>query len=161
MTDEQLSAAVGEQLRARRWKLAVAESCTGGLLGHLITEVAGSSDYFVGGVIVYSNEAKEELLAVPRETLEHHGAVSEPAARQMALGVRRLLGADVGLSVTGIAGPGGGSADKPVGLVYVALDADDGQECRRVVWDGDRHENKARSARAALGMLWEYLAPRA
>ena len=161
MTDEQLSAAVGEQLRARRWRLAVAESCTGGLLGHLITEVAGSSDYFVGGVIVYSNEAKEKLLAVPPETLEHHGAVSEPAARQMALGVRRLLRADVGLSVTGIAGPGGGSADKPVGLVYVALDADDGQECRRIVLDGDRHENKARSARAALGMLWEYLASRA
>jgi len=157
MTDEQLAAAVGEVLRARRWKLALAESCTGGLVGHLVTNVAGSSGYFVGGVIAYSNEAKEQLLGVPRDTLARHGAVSEPAAREMAHGARRLLGADVALSVTGIAGPGGGSPDKPVGLVYVALDVADRQECRRFVWGGDREQNKAHSARAALEMLRDYL----
>jgi PncC family amidohydrolase len=154
----QLAAAVGEQLRARGWHLAVAESCTGGLVGHWITEVAGSSDYFLGGVVAYSNQAKAQLLGVRPGTLLQHGAVSEATAREMAAGVRRLLGADVALAVTGIAGPGGGTPEKPVGLVYIALDAPDRQICRRHVWKGDRAANKARSAQAALALLRDYLA---
>ncbi len=157
MTDDELSATVGELLRARRWTLAVAESCTGGLLGHLITDVAGSSDYFAGGVISYSNAAKEQLLGVQQQTLVDHGAVSEATAREMAHGGRQLLQADVALAVTGIAGPGGGTPEKPVGLVYVALDAGDGGACRRFVWNGSRKENKARSARAALDLLLDHL----
>jgi PncC family amidohydrolase len=157
MADNQLSVPVGDLLRARGWRLAVAESCTGGLVGHLITDVAGSSDYFAGGVIAYSNEAKMELLGVRADTLAQHGAVSEPAAREMAAGVRRLFGADVALSVTGIAGPGGGTPDKPVGLVHIGLDAAGGQVCRRYVWDGDRTANKVQSARAALELLKEWL----
>lgn len=157
MSDANLAREVGELLRARGWRLAVAESCTGGLVGHLITDVAGSSDYFAGGVIAYSNEAKMELLGVRAETLAQHGAVSEAAAREMAAGARRLLGADVALSVTGIAGPGGGTPEKPVGLVYIALDVTGGQVCRRYVWDGDRAANKVQSARAALELLGSWL----
>ena len=153
-----LTSVLGDLLRARGWRLAVAESCTGGLVGHLVTDVAGSSDYFVGGVIAYSNAAKMELLGVRPETLAQHGAVSEETAREMAVGVRRLLGADVALAVTGIAGPAGGTPDKPVGLVYIALDAVNGQVCRRFVWNGDRAANKAESARAALVMLSQWLA---
>ena len=158
MEETDLATTIGDLLRARGWRLAVAESCTGGLLGHLITDVAGSSDYFVGGVIAYSNAAKMELLGVRPETLAQHGAVSAETAREMAAGVRRLLGADVALSVTGIAGPGGGTPDKPVGLVFIALDAVNGQVCRRFVWDGDRAANKAASAGAALTLLSQWLA---
>ncbi len=157
MTEAELARTVGDVLRARGWTLAVAESCTGGLLGHLITDVAGSSDYFVGGVIAYSNAAKQELLGVRTATLAQYGAVSEPAAREMAARARHLLRADVALAVTGIAGPGGGTLEKPVGLVYIALDAADRRECRRYVWDGDRTTNKLQSARAALTILCEWL----
>lgn len=153
----QLAAAVGEQLRAHGWRLAVAESCTGGLLGHWITEIAGSSDYFLGGVIAYSNQAKEQLLGVRPSTLLQYGAVSEATAREMAAGVRQRFGADLALAVTGIAGPGGGTPEKPVGLVYIALDAPDRQICRRYVWQGDRAANKAHSAHAALVLLRDYL----
>jgi PncC family amidohydrolase len=148
---------VGELLSQPGWTLAVAESCTGGLLGHLITGVSGSSAYFEGGIISYSNEAKERLLGVPHETLVQHGAVSEETALAMARGARRLLGTDVALSVTGIAGPTGGSADKPVGLVYVGLAAEDAELCEKHVWQGDRAQNKALSAEAALDLLLRYL----
>lgn len=157
MDSLQLATAVGEQLRARGWHLAVAESCTGGLVGHWITEIAGSSDYFLGGVIAYSNQAKEQLLGVHRGTLLQYGAVSEATAREMAAGVRKLLGADVALAVTGIAGPSGGTPEKPVGLVYIALDTPDRQICRCHIWDGDRAANKAHSAHAALALLHDYL----
>jgi PncC family amidohydrolase len=157
MSEAHLAKVVGELLRARGWRLAVAESCTGGLVGHLITDVAGSSDYFAGGVIAYSNEAKHELLGVRTQTLAQHGAVSDATAREMAAGARRLFGADVALSVTGIAGPGGGTPDKPVGLVYIALDAADRPVCRCYVWDGDRAANKMQSARAALELLGNWL----
>lgn len=148
---------VGELLRSRGLTLSVAESCTGGLLGHRLTNVPGSSDYFVGGVTAYSYEAKERILNVRHDTLYDCGAVSEHTALEMARGVRRLFGTDLALSVTGIAGPGGGMPDKPVGLVYIALSARDQDICQRFVWEGDREENKAYSVQAALEMLLAYL----
>jgi PncC family amidohydrolase len=160
-SQQSLEEQVGELLSRRGWTLAVAESCTGGLLGHLITNVSGSSAYFQGGVISYSNEAKEELLGVPHETLVEHGAVSKETALAMARGARRLLGVDVALSVTGIAGPTGGTEEKPVGLVYVALAAEGTELWERHVWPGDRSQNKALSAEAALKVLLRYLDSRA
>ncbi len=158
MQDSTLENEVGERLRARGMTLAVAESCTGGLLGSRITDVPGSSDYFAGGVIAYSNRAKESVLGVPADLLARHGAVSREVALAMARGARRLLGADVALSTTGIAGPTGGTPEKPVGLVYVALAAGDREECERHVWPGDRVENKRLSAEAALSLLKRHLA---
>ncbi len=157
MAEKKLESVAGELLRERRMTLAVAESCTGGLLGHLVTNISGSSDYFVGGIISYSNDAKERILLVRGETLQEHGAVSEETAREMARGARRLLRADVALAVTGIAGPGGGTAEKPVGLTYLALATADHEICHKFVWDGDRASNKMSSARAALEMLIDYL----
>jgi len=151
---------VGELLTQQGLTLALAESCTGGLLGHRITNVPGSSAYLIGGVVAYAYEAKERILGVRHETLYDHGAVSEETAREMARGVRRLLLADVGISVTGIAGPGGGLPQKPVGLVFIALSARDLERCERYVWPYDRQGNKAASADAALTMLLQYLESR-
>jgi len=151
---------IGALLLTQRLTLTTAESCTGGLLGHRITNVPGSSAYYLGGFVAYANEAKETLLSVRHETLLAHGAVSEETAREMARGGRRQMGADVGLSVTGIAGPTGGTPDKPVGLVYVALSAADVELCQRHVWQGDRLANKERSADAALQLLLAYLQDR-
>jgi PncC family amidohydrolase len=153
----ELEKQVGELLSQRGWTLAVAESCTGGLIGHRITNVSGSSGYFEGGVISYSNEAKEQTLGVPHETLADHGAVSEEAALAMAQGVRRLFGTDIALSVTGIAGPTGGTPEKPVGLVYIGLTAEGVELCEKHIWEGDRAQNKQDSAEAALKLLAEYL----
>jgi PncC family amidohydrolase len=156
-TEDDLEIAVGRLLREQGLTLAVAESCTGGLVGHRITNVPGSSDYYRGSITAYACDVKEALLHVRGETLADHGAVSEQAAREMAEGVRRAIGSDVGVSVTGIAGPTGGTAEKPVGLVYIALVAPDGEWVERHVWAGDRLENKARSADAALDLLRRYL----
>ena len=139
----------------RGLKLAVAESCTGGLVADAITDVSGSSGYFAGGVVSYSNEAKERLLDVPGDVLTAHGAVSAQVAKAMATGARERFGADLAGSVTGIAGPDGGSAAKPVGLTYVAVADADGVEVRRHVWSGDRIENKRASAEALLELLLE------
>jgi len=152
-----LEAEIGELLRAKGLTLATAESCTGGLLGHLITNVSGSSDYFLGGVITYSDEAKERLLGVAHETLAKHGAVSETTALEMARGAKNLFGADLALATTGIAGPGGGTEEKPVGLVYIALATPDGELCERHIWPEDRLGNKRSSAERALALLKEYL----
>ncbi len=160
MTEERLESIVGELVRLQDLTLSVAESCTGGLLGHRLTNVPGSSDYFIGGVVAYSYDAKERVLGVRHDTLYDHGAVSEQTALEMARGARRLFGTDVALSVTGIAGPGGGMPDKPVGLVYIALSARDQEECHRFVWEGDREANKAHSAQAALELLMAYLRDR-
>ena len=149
---------VQDRFLASGWTLATAESCTGGLLAHLLTEVPGSSEYFSGGIVCYTNEAKVTVAGVPRETLEAHGAVSAQVAVAMAEGVRARLGADVAVAVTGIAGPGGGSEAKPVGLTYVALADAAGHEVRRHLWHGDRHENKLASAEAALMLLLDRLA---
>jgi PncC family amidohydrolase len=143
-----------------RGGLATAESCTGGLIADHITDTPGSSDYFLGGVVTYSNALKEALLGVRHETLVAHGAVSEPTARQMAYGARERLGADVALAVTGIAGPTGGTSEKPVGLVYLALSAPDADLCERHIWHGDRRSNKEASAAAALSLLLRYLEQR-
>jgi PncC family amidohydrolase len=144
--------------------IAVAESCTGGLIAHQLTNVSGSSVYFMGGVVAYSNEVKERVLGVSGETLAAYGAVSEECAREMARGARRLFDTDVAISSTGIAGPTGGTPQKPVGLVYVALAAQDMERCERHLWRGDRLavrlENKRRTSEAALEMLRQYLEAR-
>jgi PncC family amidohydrolase len=138
--------------------LAVAESCTGGLIGHRLTQVSGSSAAFLGGVVAYHNSVKEKTLGVSADTLEREGAVSEATALAMAEGVRRLLGADIALAVTGIAGPTGGTEDRPVGLTYIALSsAPDVLICERHLWQGERQENKESSATAALSLLLRHL----
>lgn len=135
--------------------IATAESCTGGLVAHRITTVPGSSAYFVGGIVSYSNDLKERLLHVPREVLEQHGAVSRECALAMARGVRATTGADIGVSTTGIAGPGGATPTKPVGLVYIACVTPAGEACEEHRWDGDRASNIARTAEAALRLAVE------
>jgi PncC family amidohydrolase len=154
---EKLEVIVGHMLAERKLKLATAESCTGGLVGHRLTNVPGSSGYLEGGVIAYSYEAKERLLGVHHDTLYEHGAVSAETALEMARGVRKALGADIGIAVTGIAGPGGGLPGKPVGLVYIALSARTYERVEHFSWDSDREGNKALSAEAALAMLKEFL----
>jgi nicotinamide-nucleotide amidase len=150
--DADLAAVVLGQCRASGYKLAVAESCTGGMLGERLTNVPGSSDVFLGGVIAYHNDVKLDLLGVRAEDLERYGAVSEQVALQMASGVRGKLGADVGVSVTGIAGPGGGTAEKPVGLVWIAVHGSQ-LKARRFHVVGDRAEIRQRAAQAALEMV--------
>jgi len=147
----------GRLLRSRGLRLAVAESCTGGLIGHLITNVPGSSTYYLGSVTAYAYEAKVRLLGVRWETLEKYGAVSKETVLEMARGVRTALAADIGLSVSGIAGPGGGTPDKPVGLVWIGLSAEQVDEAWRNIWPGDRLQVKEQSAQAALQMLVDYL----
>ena len=151
----------------QRLTLATAESCTGGLVAHRITNVPGSSAYFVGGVVAYANEAKEALLGVQSDTLVAHGAVSEKTAREMARGARQRLGADVAVAITGIAGPTGGTPDKPVGLTFIALSAPgvdaqapDVDLVERHVWTGGRLENKEASAEAALRLVAGWLKKR-
>jgi PncC family amidohydrolase len=157
-TADQLAAAAGAALGDAHLTLAVAESCTGGRLGDWISNVPGSSSYFLGGVIAYSYDAKEHLLGVQHNTLYEHGAVSRETALEMAHGARRAFRADLAASITGIAGPGGGMPGKPVGLVYIALVARDEERCEHYVWDGDRDANKQRSVEAALQMILDYLA---
>ena len=151
--DDLLEAVVGRLLLERGWTVSLAESCTGGLLGHRLTNIAGSSRYVERGVIVYSNRAKEELLGVPEPLLRAHGAVSAPVALAMAAGVCRLSGSPCGLSVTGIAGPDGGSAEKPVGTVYIGCATPAGVETRRCLFAGDRVAIKWQSSQMALDML--------
>jgi nicotinamide-nucleotide amidase len=137
-------------LRAQHKTIAVAESCTGGLLAERITSVPGASDYFLGGITAYANSAKETLLGIPGRLLEREGAVSEPVAREMAEQVRARFGADVGLSTTGISGPGGGTKDKPVGLVHVALADAAGTHADRFVFPLDRERHRALTVQLAL-----------
>jgi nicotinamide-nucleotide amidase len=139
--------------RARGWKLATAESCTGGMVASRLTDVAGASDVFVGGIVSYANEVKAGQLEVPAEVLERHGAVSEETAEAMAEGVRRRLGADVAVSVTGIAGPGGGTAEKPVGRVYLHVAGPEGSLARTLDVPGEREQVRARVTVTALHLL--------
>jgi PncC family amidohydrolase len=157
MDEESLEAQIGEALRQRGWRLATAESCTGGLLGDHLTNVPGSSTYYVGGVVAYAYDAKVRILSVSWETLERYGAVSEEVVLEMAREVRRAMAADVGVSISGIAGPGGGTPEKPVGLIWIGLSTPDGDWARRMMGQGDRLENKREAAEGALQMLHEYL----
>ena len=159
-TIEQLlktSCSVGQQLLAARMSIATAESCTGGLLTSVLTDTAGSSEYVLGGVIAYSNSIKQNLLGVGASTLQEHGAVSLEAAAEMAQGVRRLLGSDLAVAVTGIAGPGGGTAGKSVGLVYLHLSAAGAEWSRCNVWPYDRTGNKRATVDGALALILQYL----
>ena len=148
-----LEAIVGSLLRDSRWTVAVAESCTGGLLTSRLTDVPGSSDYVDRGVVCYSNRAKVELLGVSESLMAEHGAVSEPVARAMAEGVRSRAGTTVGIGVTGIAGPGGGTPEKPVGTVAIAIVAAGDARVRTFQFIGDREQVKYQAAQAALNML--------
>jgi PncC family amidohydrolase len=133
--------------------IATAESCTGGLVAGRITDVPGSSAVLLGGIVSYSNEAKERVLGVSQAALIQYGAVSEEVARQMARGARERLGADVAVSVTGIAGPGGDTPEKPIGLTWIGLSDAHGDHAERFIWDSDRAGNRERSVEAALNML--------
>jgi nicotinamide-nucleotide amidase len=150
---QSLEEVIGNMLRKSKRTLAVAESCTGGILGGMITCIPGSSDYFKGGIISYSGEIKEKLLGIPRETMIQYGQVSEQVARAMAQGVRKKCYSDIGLSITGIAGPEGGSKEKPVGLVYIALADQQQTIVQKHQLHRDRQTIRLRSARRALNML--------
>jgi nicotinamide-nucleotide amidase len=152
-----LVSALAEQLRQRGWQLASAESCTGGLIAAACTDLAGSSDWFERGLVTYSNTAKTELLGVPTALLAEHGAVSEPVARAMALGVLQHAPVQVALSVTGVAGPGGGSADKPVGTVWFGWALPGRCWTERRQFDGDRAAVRLQTARHALSTLLQAL----
>jgi nicotinamide-nucleotide amidase len=155
--DESLERVTGKLLARDKLTLAVAESCTGGLIGHRLTNVPGSSGYFLAALTTYSNESKMKLLGVPGEMIQEHGAVSRECAGAMAEGVRRVTAADIGLSVTGIAGPSGGTPQKPVGLVYVGLSDAGGTKVEEVRLRGDREMIKERSAQSALYLLYRGL----
>jgi PncC family amidohydrolase len=149
----EIAGRVGQLLVIRGWTVGVAESCTGGLVSHSLTNVAGSSAFFIGGVIAYANEVKRNVLGVPEDLLATQGAVSAAVALTMAQGVRRLLHTDVGVATTGIAGPTGGTPQKPVGTVYVAVVSPLGEEAHHYLWGADRSGNKRSSAEAALQLL--------
>ncbi len=155
--DKSIEARIGEGLTELGLTVSVAESCTGGLVGSRLTDVAGSSLYFLGGIVAYSNDAKLKLLDVRPATLAARGAVSEQTAREMAEGVRKSFGSDIGLAVTGIAGPGGATKDKPIGLMWFALATDETTLARSALLPGDRQQNKAAAAEQLLSLLEEYL----
>lgn len=153
-----LAEVVLEQCRSRSLRIAVAESCTGGMLGERLTAIAGSSDVFAGGVIAYDNEVKIEMLGVPRDDIQRHGAVSEEVVTAMASSARRVFGVDLGVAITGVAGPGGGSAEKPVGTVWIAVATPDEIVARRLRLFGDRDEVRRRAAQASLDLVRRSLA---
>ena len=148
---------VGRLLRERGLKLALAESCTGGLLASRVTDVPGSSVYFLGGIVAYAYEAKADLLGVAWDTLNTRGAVSRETVLEMAQGVRSRMRADLALSVSGIAGPDGGTPEKPVGTTWIGLAAEDGAWAKIFQFAGDREGNKMSAADAALSLLLDYL----
>jgi PncC family amidohydrolase len=154
---ESLDFQVGRLLRERGLKLALAESCTGGLVGDRVTNIPGSSEYFLGGVIAYAYEAKVALLGVSWDTLNSKGAVSRETVLEMAHGVLKALDSDIAVSISGIAGPGGGTLDKPVGTTWIGLVTADGEWAKLFQFSGDREQNKASAANAALQMLLDYL----
>ena len=163
MAGEALEVQVGPLLRQTNLKLAAAESCTGGLIGHRVTNVPGSSEYYLGSIVAYSYEAKERWLGVKHDTLLTYGAVSQETVLEMARGVRNVFSPDfpmekiIGISVSGIAGPGGGMPGKPIGLVWIGLSAAGLEKAYRFLWTGDRLKNKELSAEMALQLLLDYL----
>jgi len=158
MDTESLARAVGALLLQHHLTLGSAESCTGGMVASYITDIAGASDYFEGAIVAYSYRTKEHVLGVPASTLERYGAVSAETVMAMARGAREVLKVDVAVAITGIAGPGGATLDKPLGLTYIGLASPRGELWRKYIWKGDRRENRVQSARAALELLKEHLA---
>lgn len=148
---------VGNILKARGLKLVAAESCTGGLIGSRITDIPGSSEYFLGSIVAYAYEVKASLLGVSWDTLNTYGAVSHETVLAMAHGARNRLNGDIAISVSGIAGPGGGTSEKPVGTTWIGLVATDGEWANKFQFSGNREQNKSFSATAALEMLLDYL----
>jgi len=163
LTTPLLEEKIGTLLRKKGMKLTLAESCTGGLIGHRVTNIPGSSEYYLGSLTAYAYEVKESLLGVKHETLQKYGAVSRQTVVEMASGVRKALSGGfplekvIGVSVSGIAGPGGGLPDKPVGTVWIGLSAHEGDFAWKFNWKGDRIHNKEDSAEAALKLVWLYL----
>jgi PncC family amidohydrolase len=155
--EELLETQIGNYLRSSGQKLATAESCTGGLIGHRITNIPGSSDYYLGGVVAYAYEAKVALLGVSWDTLHAYGAVSRETVLEMSRGARKALDADLAVSVSGIAGPGGGLPGKPVGTTWIGLSAKDGEWARIYCFSGEREQNKLLSAEEALKLVLDYL----
>ena len=154
--ENQLAVSLGKELLALKQTLSFAESCTGGLASSLVTDIAGSSEYLIGSIVTYTNEAKHNLLKVKQSTLDAYGAVSEETACEMAQGVRELFGSDYGVGITGNAGPSG-SEGKPVGLVYIAVATPDGVYCKEHHFTSTRMENKLRIALTALSMVIDKL----
>lgn len=157
MINEEVLKKVTNYLFDKKLKVATAESCTGGLFAHSLTNISGSSNYFDRGIVSYSNNAKYEILNVPKKFLEEYGAVSEPIAKMMAENIRKLSKVDIGISTTGIAGPAGGTKKKPIGLVYIALSTKKDIIVKKFLFKGNRIDNKISSCNAALKMLYEYL----
>ncbi len=148
---------VGQLLLEKGYTIACAESCTGGLLTSCLTDVAGSSAYVKGSVVSYTNEVKHGLLGVSQKLLDTVGAVSSEVAAEMAEGVRRVIGSDIGVSVTGLAGPGGGTAEKPVGLVFIGISDSSGTNVIKCIFKGSRVEVKQQAAQRALQLIAEYI----
>lgn len=146
-----------DQLQKSGLKLVTAESCTGGLISHRITDIPGSSEYFLGGIVAYAYEAKASLLGVSWDTLNTKGAVSRETVLEMARGARQALNADIAISVSGIAGPAGGTPEKPVGFTWLGLVTPRGEWARHFIWDGDREQNKRYSCDAALQFVLDYM----
>ena len=155
--EKSMESQVGKQLNSRGLTISCAESCTGGLLSARLTAVPGSSAYVIGGIVSYCNKVKEQQLGVSRHDLETVGAVSETVARQMAEGVARQLNTDIGVGITGIAGPGGATQDKPLGLVYISVSGPQGTATTRNVFTGDRQQVRWQSTEKALSMVLEQL----
>jgi nicotinamide-nucleotide amidase len=154
---DELEEVIGKLLVKNKKSLSIAESCTGGFLGHRITNRPGSSRYFLQGVQVYSNQAKIQLLGIDKEFIQKHGAVSSEVARSMAVEVRKTSGSDYGLAITGIAGPGGGTKEKPVGLVFTSLSWDNGVKVDKNYFLGNRNTIKFRATQKAMDMLRKHL----
>ena len=155
MRDERILKNVSDQLRKNNLTVATAESCTGGLLAHLLTNISGSSEYFDRGVVTYSNKSKVELLGISQETIEEYGAVSKQTARAMAIGIKEQANVDIGISTTGVAGPTGGTKEKPVGLVYIGIATSKKTEVKRFLFSKDRLQNKEKTCYKALEFLLE------
>ena len=154
---ESLEILIGKKLKKKKKTLAIAESCTGGLVSSLITNVSGSSKYFTGGIVAYSNDVKINILGVPEALIKRHGAVSRQVALEMAIGARELLDSRIALSITGIAGPTGGTKEKPVGTAFIAVSSARKTKIRKVRFKGSRESIKSQFSQSALSLILEFI----
>ncbi len=157
MINELLVKKVTDLLKQKKLTIATAESCTGGLVAHNLTNISGSSDYFIDGIVSYSNDAKIKLLDVPEDLLKKYGAVSKEVAESMAYNIRKISNVDIGLSTTGIAGPTGGTKDKPIGLVYIGISSTKKTIVKKFLFNGNRIQNKESTCNEALKLLFNFL----